>query len=169
MKDASTRKRRPDRPEPQGSGQVWVISLLALPVASALVGSSVMVDWSASSWRWRNVLWIVLGAGVPLGAALNHTRALGVLLVTLLAAATTYPAAKNLVEGEHDGETTLRDSGCAVYARRGTRCIEHRLVLADGRDVTAEAELVKPLGNLRTGERLRVVSVAGVAVRLEKR
>jgi hypothetical protein len=52
------------------SGTVWVTALLSLPLVGVLVGSSMLVNWTDDTWRWRCIVWIVLGLAVPLVCAL---------------------------------------------------------------------------------------------------
>ena len=146
------------------SGNIWLLSLLTLPFLGLLVGSSLVVNWTDETWRWRCIAWIVLGLGVPLSCALVHTRRLGILIVTLLVGLTTYPAFRHLAVGPRVADTTIVMIGCQTHERRGMRCIEDRLTLGDGRPVRIDAPR---LGKLHAGDRVRVTTLDDVVLRLD--
>ena len=146
------------------SGNVWVISLISLPFLGWLIGSSVAVNWTDDTWRWRCIAWIVLGLGVPLGCALVHTRKPGILLVTLLVGLTTIPAFRHLAAGPQVADTTIVFIDCKTHERRGIRCIEDRLTLGDGRAVRIDTSRV---AKLRAGDRARVTTLDDVVLRLD--
>ena len=147
------------------SGQVWIISLLSLPFLGWLVGSSIAVDWTDETWRWRCIVWIVLGLAVPLVCALVHTRRLGILIVTLLVGLTTLPAFRHLDSGPRVADTTIVDIDCQTHERHGSGCIEERVKLGDGRAVRIDSSRV---GKLRAGDRARVTTLDDVALRLDR-
>lgn len=142
---------------------MWLIALLSLPLAGVLVGSSLVVNWTDDTWRWRAIAWIVLGLGVPLVAALIHRRA-GAVVVTLLVGATTYPAIRHLASGPRVADTTITAIDCQTHERHGIRCIEQRLTLGDGRAVTIDADRVT---KLVPGVRARVTTLDDVALRVD--
>lgn len=146
------------------SGNIWLVSLLSLPFMGVLVGSSVAVNWTDDTWRWRCIAWIVLGLGVPLVCALVHTRRLGILIVTLLVGLTTYPAFRHLAAGPRVADTTIVAIGCQTHERRGIRCIEDRLTLGDGRAVRIDTARI---AKLHTGDRARVTTLDDVVLRLD--
>jgi MFS family permease len=143
------------------AGRVWILSLLSLPLIGMLVGSAMVSDWTDDNWRWRSIAWVVLGAGVPLIAAIVHTRKLGIIIVTLLVGATTYPAIRRLAQGPTVIDTTIHSIDCQTRERHGTRCIEQRLTLDDGKQVVLDASDAK---GLREGARARVTVLDDVAL-----
>ena len=146
------------------SGVVWVTALLALPLVGVLAGSSLLVNWTDDTWRWRSIVWIALGLGVPLVCALVHSRRPGILLVTLLAGLTTYPAFRHLVHGPQAADTTIVAIDCQTHERHGVRCIEQRLKLADGRAVVIDAPRV---AHVHPGDRARVTTLDDVVLRID--
>jgi hypothetical protein len=137
-----------------------------MPLFGVLVGSSMVADWSEETWRCRSALWIALGLGVPLVCALVHTRRPGILGLTLLVGMTTYPAFRHLVVGPRSADTTVVTIGCQVHERHGTRCIEQRLRLGDGRAVFIEAPRA---ARVREGDPARVTTLDDVVLRLDER
>ena len=146
------------------SGTVWVSALLSLPLVGVLVGSSLLVNWTDDTWRWRCIVWIVLGLAVPLVCALVHTRRPGILVVTLLVGLTTDPALRHLAGGPQVADTTIVSIDCQTHERHGIRCIEQRLTLADGRAVVIDAPRV---AKLHPGDRARVTTLDDVVLHLD--
>jgi MFS family permease len=135
---------------------LWFASLLVGPVVGLLVGSAMMVDWTDASWQWRSVAWILLGLVVPVVFALLHTRSVGVLVVSLLAGLTTFPAWRRLIVGPRVTATTITAIDCQIHERHGMGCIEDRLTLGDGRSVLVETAR---LGRLRVGQPAQVTTL----------
>lgn len=146
------------------SGTVWLTTLLSLPLIGVLVGSSLLVEWTDDTWRWRSIAWIALGLGVPLVCALVHGRA-GAVIVTLLVGLTTYPAVRHLLGGPRITETTIAAIDCQTHERHGIRCIEQRLTLGDGRAVVIDADRARLL---RTGDHARITTLDDVVLRVDR-
>jgi hypothetical protein len=146
------------------SGVVWITALLSLPFLGVLVGSSLLVNCTDDTWRWRNIAWVVLGLGLPLACAVVHRR-VGAVVVTLLVGLTTYPAIRHLVSGPRVADTTIAAIGCQTRARRSIRCIEQRVTLGDGRAVVIDAARVS---QLHPGDHARVMTLDDVALRVDR-
>lgn len=105
-----------------GAGQAWFVSLIACPFLGWLVASSIAIDWTATSWRWRSVAGLALGAGVPLALAAraawrSSTSKVGFFVVTLAPIAALVPTARRLVEGPRRVDAVVRDVTCELHAR----------------------------------------------------
>ena len=143
---------------------MWVVALLSMPLVGVLVGSSLVVEWTDTTWRWRSIAWIALGLGVPLACALVHGRA-GPIVVTLIVGLTTIPAVRHLLAGPRTSDTRIAAIDCQTHERHGMRCIEQRLTLGDGRAVVIDADRAR---HLRAGDPARVTTLDDVVLRVDR-
>ena len=104
------------------SENLWIVSLLACPLLGWLVASSIGGDWTSASWRWRSIVGLALGAGVPVALAAraawrSSTSKIGIFVVTLGPVAVLAPTARRLVEGPRRIDAVVRDVTCELHAR----------------------------------------------------
>ena len=138
---------------PDRFAAAWLIAVLSGPLIGWTVGSSIAAFWSASSWRWRTIVWLFVGAGLPSLAALVHAvgnlrrkaPVLHIAVVTAFASAFTYRGWVHLVEGPKTETVTVRQVGCKMhrYKKGGGPCIVSALVVEDGRTLLADTQTTR--------------------------
>ena len=125
----------------------WLVAILSGPLLGWMIGSSIGPLWTASSWHWRTIAWLVLGAALPWLAALWHGIAnvrrkapvLPIVVLTALASAFTYRGWVHLAEGPKTESVVIRQIQCKQHSGKRVSgwCVVSALVLADSRTLLA--------------------------------
>jgi hypothetical protein len=133
-------------------GGAWLGSLLLGPFLGYLVGSTMVAHWSERGWAVRSAVWILLGAVLPVSAALWHARSLraagqsatGVVIISVLVSGFAWPAARRLAVGPRLETVTLASRRCetvGTWRGRVSTCVTYRHGFADGRSFVGDALL----------------------------